>query len=309
MAQIDVEWERVIRNILDNGTWQDPTDVRAVYTTDKMPAPTRFVIGEKMIFDNSEALVPENKELAIKSSLRELITWMWQLKSNNVQVLRDLKCKIWNEWEIKEGEWKGTIGPAYGFILGLVCRKFPLDKFNWDHADPKLEYKIDGENNVIYLDQVDYLIQTMLINAGSRRIVTSLWQIEYLDDMALEPCVWRTKWAKERNKMNVIIGIRSNDMCLGNNFNVFQYQVLQHLICQVVGLEVGTITFEIEDAHIYERHIEEAVKQIEYKPENPSKPQLWINPDIKNFYEFDVEKDVKVLNYTPGPKRYYEVAE
>lgn len=309
MAQIDVEWERVIRNILDNGTWQDPTDVRAVYTTDKMPAPTRFVIGEKMIFDNSEALVPENKELAIKSSLRELITWMWQLKSNNVQVLRDLKCKIWNEWEIKEGEWKGTIGPAYGFILGLVCRKFPLDKFNWDHADPKLEYKIDEENNVIYLDQVDYLIQTMLINAGSRRIVTSLWQIEYLDDMALEPCVWRTKWAKERNKMNVIIGIRSNDMCLGNNFNVFQYQVLQHLICQVVGLEVGTITFEIEDAHIYERHIEEAVKQIEYKPENPSKPQLWINPDIKNFYEFDVEKDVKVLNYTPGPKRYYEVAE
>lgn len=309
MAQIDVEWERVIRNILDNGTWQDPTDVRAVYTTDKMPAPTRFVIGEKMIFDNSEALVPENKELAIKSSLRELITWMWQLKSNNVQVLRDLKCKIWNEWEIKEGEWKGTIGPAYGFILGLVCRKFPLDKFNWDHADPKLEYKIDEENNVIYLDQVDYLIQTMLINAGSRRIVTSLWQIEYLDDMALEPCVWRTKWAKERNKMNVIIGIRSNDMCLGNNFNVFQYQVLQHLICQVVGLEVGTITFEIEDVHIYERHIEEAVKQIEYKPENPSKPQLWINPDIKNFYEFDVEKDVKVLNYTPGPKRYYEVAE
>lgn len=132
---------------------------------------------------------------------------------------------------------------------------------------------------------------------------------QYLDDMALEPCVWRTKWAKERNKMNVIIGIRSNDMCLGNNFNVFQYQVLQHLICQVVGLEVGTITFEIEDAHIYERHIEEAVKQIEYKPENPSKPQLWINPDIKNFYEFDVEKDVKVLNYTPGPKRYYEVAE
>lgn len=130
-----------------------------------------------MIFDNSEALVPENKELAIKSSLRELITWMWQLKSNNVQVLRDLKCKIWNEWEIKEGEWKGTIGPAYGFILGLVCRKFPLDKFNWDHADPKLEYKIDEENNVIYLDQVDYLIQTMLINAGSRRIVTSLWQI------------------------------------------------------------------------------------------------------------------------------------
>jgi thymidylate synthase len=309
MAQIDVEWGRVITNILENGTWQEPEDIRGKYTTDKAPAPAKFIIGERMKFDNSEALVPENKEMAIKSSLRELIAWMWQMKSNVVQDLRDMKCKIWNEWEIKEGLWKGTIGPAYGYILGLVCRKFPLDKFNWEHAQPGRVYKYDQELNIIWLDQVDYLIQTLLLNAGSRRIVTSLWQIEYLDDMALEPCVWRTKWAKEKNKMNLIVGIRSNDMCLGNNFNVFQYQVLQHLICQVVGLEVGTIEFEIEDAHIYDRHIDEAIAQVEYKPENPSKPKLWINPDITNFYRFDVNKDVKVLDYTPGPQRYFEVAE
>jgi thymidylate synthase len=309
MAQIDVEWGRVVTNILENGTWQEPEDVRGKYTTDKAPAPAKFIIGERMKFDNSEALVPENKELAIKSSLRELIAWMWQMKSNVVQDLRDMKCKIWNEWEIKEGPWKGTIGPAYGYILGLVCRKFPLDKFNWEHAQPGRTYKYDPELNIIWLDQVDYLIQTLLTNAGSRRLVTSLWQIEYLDDMALEPCVWRTKWAKEKNVLNLIVGIRSNDMCLGNNFNVFQYQVLLHLICQVVGLEVGTIEFEIEDAHVYDRHIDEAYRQIAYKPESPSKPQLWINPEVKNFYRFDVEKDIEVRNYTPGPKRYFEVAE
>jgi thymidylate synthase len=307
---MDIEWNRVIENILLNGTWQEPQDVRGKYTTDKAPAPARFVIGEKMKFDNSEALVPENKELALKGPLRELIAWMWQMKSNVVQDLRDLGSKIWNEWEIKEGPWQGTIGPAYGFILGLVCRKFPLDKFNWEHANPGQEYKYDPELNVIYLDQVDYLIQTLLINAGSRRILTSTWHIEYLDEMALEPCVWRTKWAKEKNKMNLIVGIRSNDMCLGNNFNVFQYQVLQHLICQVVGLEVGTIEFEIEDAHVYDRHINEALKQIAYVPSKENKkPKLWINPEIKNFYRFDVDKDIKVLDYTPGPKRFYEVAE
>lgn len=315
MGQFDKEWNRVLENIMLNGVWQKEEHVRAKWD-DGTPAPAKFVTGEKMVFDNSEALVPTTKEIKRKSPLREL-KWIWFLKSNVVQKLRDLGSSIWDKWEIKEGEWTGTIGPAYGHQLGKQCRKFPVEKLRWEHLHP--EHAVELRQMIedalaqgfiikyVMLDQVDFLIQGLLTNPGSRRYILSLWGIEDLDYMALEPCVWKTGWQYVDGKIDLITGVRSNDICVGNPFNVFQYQVLWNLICQVTGHTPGKIQFDLDNPHIYDRHIPEAMKQLVY-PQKTA-PKLWINPDIKNFYDFNPDTDVKLIDYEHGPDRYYEVAE
>lgn len=303
MGIADLEFDRVTERIEKFGTWQKPEHVRAKWE-DGTPAPAKFVTGEKMFFDNTEVPILTKKRVYEKSARKELY-WIWVMKSNKLEDLRKMGVTIWDKWEIKEGKWKGTIGPAYGYQLGKVCRKFPLDKFNWDHANPNQKYEYEGK--YIYLDQVDFLIQTLLTNPGSRRNITTLWNIEDLDEMALEPCVWKTNWIYEDGRLNLIVGIRSNDMCVGNPFNVYQYYVLQRMICQVTGLELGTLQFDIDNAHIYDRHFPVLGEQ-KKQPIYPA-PTLWINPEVKNFYMFDIEKDFVLENYQCGSAFEYEVAE
>lgn len=77
------------------------------------------------------------------------------------------------------------------------------------------------------------------------------------------------------------------------------------MIAQVSGLEVGTITFNINNAHIYDRHIETLQEQL--KGELHEQPTVTINSDVTSFYDFTVE-DVTVSNYTNNGKFKYEVA-
>ena len=105
--------------------------------------------------------------------------------------------------------------------------------------------------------------------------------------------------------MHLIVGVRSNDVALGQPFNVFQYYVLQRMIAQVTGYELGTLTFNINDTHVYERHIEPLQEQIQREPYDA--PELWVNPEIKNFDDFTIE-DFKLIDYVHHGKVPMEVA-
>ncbi len=307
MNEFDMEWSKVVKNIIYHGQSENRNKVRARYS-DGMPAPSIYSLGQTMYFAGDSLPITQTKKLSLKAPLRELF-WIWVRKSNVVQDLRDMGSTIWDEWENDNG----TIGPAYGYILGKKCRRFPVKDLLWDKLSKEnVEFyknyikKVDSE--YVFLDQVDYLIHQLILNPTSRRNMTSLWNIDDLDRMSLEPCVWKTNWIMMDNKLNLIVGVRSNDMCLGNPFNVYQYYVLQRLIAQVVDIPAGFLMFNIDNAHIYDRHLDQAIEMMLFDKYDYPEPSLWINPNIKNLYEFDVDKDIKVLNYISGPERSFEVA-
>ena len=91
----------------------------------------------------------------------------------------------------------------------------------------------------------------------------------------------------EGDKLNGILNQRSNDMLTANNWNVLQYSLLILMMAQVAGLKLGTLIHVIADAHIYDRHIP-LVKEIIEKAPLPA-PKLWMDPSIKNFYDFTVD--------------------
>ena len=88
---------------------------------------------------------------------------------------------------------------------------------------------------------------------------------------------------------------RSQDMLTANGWNVMQYAALQCMFAQVSGLEVGTLTHNIGDCHIYDRHIPLVKQLLEATPVDVV-PKLVIKNPTKDFYEFKVE-DFEVQNY------------
>ncbi len=288
MSQADEQYKQIIETINRVGVWDTDHEVRTVWA-DGTKAYTKSWISQKMIFDNTEIPLLTTKKVAWKTAIKELL-WIWQMKSNVVQDLRDMGVKIWNEWKQEDG----TIGRAYGFQLGKknrTIRAYPI-----------------GEGQLLFekkVDQVDYLLHQLKNNPASRRHITMLWNPDELDEMALTPCVYETQWHVKGGKLHLEVRSRSNDMALGNPFNVFQYNVLQRMIAQVTGYELGNFIYHIGDAHYYDRHEENLLEQV--NRETFEAPTLWINPEVKNFYDFTID-DFKLIDYKHGEKVDFEVA-
>ena len=90
-------------------------------------------------------------------------------------------------------------------------------------------------------------------------------------------------------------------MLTANNWNVCQYAILVHMMARHAGLEVGELVHVIADCHIYDRHIP-LVKEI-MKHKQHKAPKLWIDPSVKNFYDFTVDS-FKLIDYKCNDKKY-----
>ena len=208
------------------------------------------------------------RRTAFKSAVDEML-WIWQKKSNNVH---ELKSHIWDAW----ADENGSIGKAYGYQLGV-----------------KHQYK-EG-----MMDQVDRLLFDLKENPYSRRIMTNIYVHQDLHEMNLYPCAYSMTFNVTDDKLNAVLNQRSQDILTANNWNVVQYAVLLHMIAQVSGLKAGELVHVIADAHIYDRHIP-LVKELISRETYPA-PDFWINPEIKNFYDFTTD-DVRLDNYQTGPQ-------
>lgn len=215
-----------------------------------------------MQFDlQKEFPILTTKFVAFKTAIKEIL-WIWQKQSNDVRELQKWNCHIWDEW-MKED---GTIGKAYGYQLK--------------------KYK-----------QVDTLLELLKNNPESRRMVVDLWNVQDLPDMALYPCAFLTMWdVTNDGKLNCMLVQRSGDMGLGVPFNMAQYAALTCMIAQAVGLKRGLFTHVINNAHIYENHVEALKTQLTRLKDAYEAPKLVINENVKNFYDYKIE-DIQLENY------------
>ncbi|MBU3091723.1 thymidylate synthase [Clostridium sp. CF011] len=214
-----------------------------------------------MQFDLEEEFpILTTKFVAFKTAVKELL-WIFKDQSNDVKKLQEQNVHIWDEWALEDG----TIGKAYGFQIA---------KYH----------------------QIDTLIEALKKNPQDRRMMMNLWNIEDLPEMALQPCCFLTMWDVTDGRLNCMLIQRSGDTALGIPFNTSQYASLVHMIAHVTGLKSGLFTHVINNAHVYENHIEGLKLQISRKEEALGAPKIWINPEIKSFYDFTPE-DVKLIDY------------
>ena len=267
MSRADELFIQNCRDILDNGFWDTELDVRPRWE-DGESAHTVKRFGIVNRYDLSEEFpILTIRRTFWKSAVDELL-WIWQQKSNDIHALHS---HVWDAW----ADENGTIGKAYGYQLGV-----------------KHKYS-DG-----WFDQVDRVLKDLKENPASRRMLTNLFNHHDLSEMGLYPCAYSMTFNVTGDTLNAILNQRSQDMLTASNWNVCQYAVLVHMMAQVSGLKAGELVHVIADCHIYDRHVPLVEKLLERQP-RPA-PKLWINPEVKNFYDFTVD-DFKLEGYDPWP--------
>ena len=263
MSRADKIFIENMHRIMEEGVWDTDYPVRPKWE-DGTPAHTIKKFGIVNEYDLSEELpILTIRRTAFKSCLDELL-WIWQKKSNNIH---DLKSHIWDSW----ADETGSIGKAYGYQLG------------------KKSIYPEGE-----FDQVDRVLFDLKHNPQSRRILTNIYNFEDLHEMGLYPCAYSMTFNVTGDTLNGILNQRSNDMLTANNWNVVQYALLLHMFAQVSGLKAGKLMHVIADAHIYDRHVPLVEKVLANEPKKA--PKLWINPEVKDFYQFALD-DFKLEGY------------
>lgn len=274
MSYADIVFKSMCQDIIENGTSTEGEKVRP-HWEDGTPAYTIKQFGVVNRYDLSKEFPALTlRRTAIKSCTDEML-WIWQQKSNNIH---NLHSHIWDEWADEDG----SIGKAYGYQMGV-----------------KHQYK-EG-----MMDQVDRVIYDLKHNPYSRRIMTNLYVHQDLHEMNLYPCAYSMTFNVTKRKdsdkltLNGILNQRSQDVLAANNWNVCQYAVLMHMLAQVCDMQVGELVHVIADAHIYDRHIP-LVKELISREPHPA-PDFWLNPDIKDFYQF-TRNDVRLDNYETGPQ-------
>lgn len=274
MSYADQIFVRMCKDIIDNGTSTEGEKVRPKWE-DGAPAYTikQFAVVNR--YDLSKEFPALTlRRTGIKSCTDEML-WIWQRKSNNIH---DLKPHIWDSWADPDG----SIGKAYGYQMQV-----------------KHQYK-EG-----MMDQVDRVIYDLKHNPYSRRILTNIYVHQDLHEMNLYPCAYSMTFnvtkqpESDKLVLNGILNQRSQDVLAANNWNVCQYAILLMMVAQVNDMVPGELVHVIADAHIYDRHVP-VVQELISRETYPA-PKVWLNPEIRNFYDFTTD-DLRVENYQAGPQ-------
>ena len=250
----------LMRHVRKNGVFKD----------DRTGTGTYSVFGYQMRFDLSAGFpLVTTKKTFLKGIIHELL---WFLSgSTNIKYLTDHDVHIWDEWADEHGE----LGPVYGSQWR-----------SWPGADGAT------------IDQISRVVNDLKNNPDSRRHIVSAWNVAEVDDMALPPCHSLFQFYVADGRLSCQLYQRSADIFLGVPFNIASYALLNMMIAQVVGLQVGDFVHTLGDAHLYTNHLEQTDKQLQRDPR--PLPSIHINPDVKDILGFAID-DFELKDYDPHP--------
>jgi thymidylate synthase len=263
----------LMRHVHDLGTRKE----------DRTGTGTVSVFGYQMRFDLGAGFpLVTTKKCHLRSIIHELL-WFLQGETN-IAYLKDNGVSIWDEWATESGD----LGPIYG-----------KQWRSWAAPDGRI------------IDQISEVIEQIKRKPDSRRLIVSAWNPADLPDesvspqanveqgrMALAPCHAFFQFYVVEGKLSCQLYQRSADIFLGVPFNIASYALLTMMIAQVCDLAPGDFVHTFGDAHLYLNHLEQTETQLAREPY--PLPQMNINPEVKNIFDFKFE-DFELVNYQSHP--------
>ncbi len=216
------------------------------------------------------------RHIAWKSSIKEIL-WIYQDQTNSLDVLED-KYDIhwWNDWEVEQSR---TIGQRYG----ATVKRYDL---------------------------MNKLLNGLKTQPYGRRHIINLYQYQdFQETGGLFPCAMETHWSVRDGILDMTLIQRSSDVPVANAINKLQYVALMMMVARHCGFKLGKFCHLVQNAHIYDRHVEQVKEMLEQKgQEDCTDLRLVLDTDKTDFYTFTLE-DFKLENYEPNkPNFKFELA-
>lgn len=237
------------------------------------------------------------KRVAFKTLSRELF---WFLSGNgDTKILENQGVNIWKGNTSRE--FLDSKGLTH-FREGELGAGYP---HQWRHFGTKYEGGKDLDYTGKGFDQIEYILDLLHKDPDSRRMLLSAWNPADLDNMALPPChytyqVYTKVKDNGRRELSAMFGMRSNDVLLGNPFNIASYALLTYMLAKMVDMDPGDLIFTCGDFHLYANHLDVAMVQVSRKPRPPPKFN-WLS-DIKELAITQINLDhFQVTGYRHHP--------
>lgn len=211
---------------------------------------------------------------------------------DNAADFRALGTKVWDQNANENKAWLANPNRKGADDLGRI---YGVQWRRWQHSPG------------VTLDQLARVINTILRDPESRRIIMTAWNPAELDKMSLPPCPLLCQFLVEQEGgvLHMTMYQRSCDLFLGVPFNISSYALLLELVAMVTGHTPGTITMFLADAHIYENHIDQVDEQLKREPK--ALPHLSVNVERLEelqpveWLETVHPDDLELLGYEPHP--------
>ena len=178
--------------------------------------------------------------------------------------------------------WKGNTSREFLDSAGLVSYApgdiGPLYGFQWRHFGATYQ-GCNADYTGKGVDQLEQIIQLLVHDPFSRRIVMTTYHTDQLTQSPLPPCHGLTvQFAVDsNNRLCCQMYQRSCDAFLGCPFNIASYALLMHIICAIVNHErsllpnsppliPGKLFMIFGDCHVYDIHRQSVLEQISRSP-------------------------------------------
>jgi thymidylate synthase len=234
------QYHDLLRSILANG--KEHQDRTGVGTLSHFGYQTRFDLREGFP-------IVTTKKIPFRWIAEELF---WFLSGDTDEAnLRAKGVDIWAEWADEEhtrrfSRQAGDLGPVYGYLWRSFGGDYP-------------------ERNGV--DQIAKLVDEIVRNPNSRRLIVTGWDPRQADNVDLPPCHTLFQFKVEGGRiLHCQLYQRSADAFLGVPFNISSYALLLHMVAHVSGLEVGEFVYTLGDYHIYQNHIAQVEELLAREP-------------------------------------------
>lgn len=269
MSVADIYFKRQLREIKRYGYSDAGQEVRPIWEDGESAHTTYITHNVNSVLPFEGVPIQTGRRIPWKLALREILA-IYQKHATTKQEFHDMGIKWWDSWF----DERGSLGTSYAYQLKKVI-PFP-------------------EGGFTQFDRVLWLLKNKPMD---RRIITNMLNLEEMYDMALPPCAFMTMWAVRGDSLDLMLVQRSGDMIPAAGFggvNTIQYYLLLAMVAQVTGYEIGKFTHVVNNLHVYDKHMQ-YVPELLYA-ENFDEPELVLNKEVKNFYDFK-EEDIELVNY------------
>ena len=256
--------------------------------------------GKTLEFDLSKGVpILTTKKVFFRGVCEELMFFL--RGDTNAKHLSDKGVKIWDANTSRE--FLDSVGLNHYDEGDMGC----MYGNRWLHFGE--EYKGMNYNHKGGFNQIEYCLNLLKTDPFSRRILMSTYDAANAKHGVLFPChsIVNQWYVEDNNHLSLSCYNRSQDVFLGNPFNIVMSSLLLHFFCEVLNNDVtytgpkfipGRLIMNLGDVHIYEDHYEQCVRQT--LRDSYAFPQLIIKRKVTDLTDFKFE-DLELVDYESYP--------